>query len=123
MDVLGEDFPNIESAMLKAREVCRGVAGMGAKVGPVYSHANGAAWALSDAIKRLQADRAALAELMKAAGKAQDTNRDDYVLRRPDVSHMAPELRAYFLAGWDAASEAVYQTGLRAALARCWRES
>lgn len=58
----------------------------------------------------------AVAELLSAAGKAQDTNREDYVLRRPDVSGLPESERAAFLRGWDAASEAVYRTGLRAAV-------
>lgn len=67
----------------------------------------------------LHAARAAIAELIEAAGKAQDTNRDDYALARPDVSHLPEDERAAFLRGWDAASEAVYRTGLRAALRAC----
>lgn len=58
----------------------------------------------------------AIAGLIEAAGKAQDTNRLDYVLGRPDVSHLPPAEAVVFLRGWDAASEAVYRTGLRAAL-------
>ena len=68
--------------------------------------------------ENLVAVRSSVAELIEAAGKAQDTNRDDYVLGRPDVSHLPEAERAVFLRGWDAASEAVYRTGLRAALAR-----
>lgn len=59
-----------------------------------------------------------LASLFEAAAKAQDTNRDDFVLARPDVSHLPESERVLFLRGWDAASEAVFRTGLRAALAR-----
>jgi hypothetical protein len=61
---------------------------------------------------------AAVAELVACARKAQDTNSDGYVLGRPDVSHLGEAERAAFLRGWDAASEAVYRTGLRAALAK-----
>lgn len=57
-----------------------------------------------------------IGELIAAARRAQDTNHDGYVLGRPDVSHMPEAERAAFLRGWDAASEAVYRTGLRAAL-------
>lgn len=67
---------------------------------------------------RLAQVRAAFAELIETAGKAQNTNRDDYALSRPDVSHLPESERAPFLRGWDAASEAVFRTGLRAALAR-----
>lgn len=73
-------------------------------------------------IERAEQGIAAVAELVEAAGKAQDTNRDDYVLARPDVSHLPEAERIAFLRGWDAASEAVYRTGLRAALARITRE-
>ncbi|KAF1711094.1 hypothetical protein CSC70_03975 [Pseudoxanthomonas kalamensis DSM 18571] len=77
----------------------------------------------SDAEKRrvdegIRKARDAMKELIEAAGKAQDTNREDYVLGRPDVSGLPEAERAVFLRGWDAASEAVFRTGLRAALRR-----
>lgn len=61
--------------------------------------------------------REAVARLIDAAGQAQDPNRDDFVLGRPDVSGLAESERDAFLRGWDAASAAVFGTGLRAALA------
>jgi len=75
--------------------------------------------AAAAAVEFVRLHGAAIAELIEAAGKAQDTNRDDYALARPDVSHLPEDERAAFLRGWDAASEAVYRTGLRAALRAC----
>lgn len=74
---------------------------------------------LMHAATRGEPARRAIAELLDAAGKVQDTNRSDFVLARPDVSGLPEGERAPFLRGWDAAAEAVYRTGLRAAVALC----
>lgn len=56
------------------------------------------------------------AAIERVRDEAQDTNRENYVLGRPDASHLSESERAAFLRGWDAASEAVFRAGLRAAL-------
>ncbi|MGO1069293.1 hypothetical protein [Lysobacter sp. CA199] len=62
---------------------------------------------------------AALAQLIDAAAKVEDTNREGgTVLARPDVSGLPVSERTVFLRGWDAAALAVFRTGLRAALIR-----
>lgn len=100
---------------------------------PGHKSADVATWTAQQAVAFMAAEMAtyrpdikakcidsviAVAELIESAGKAQDTNRDDFVLGRPDVSRLPEAERAAFLRGWDAASEAVFRTGLRAALAR-----
>lgn len=68
--VLAEDFGEISAALTKAHEVCTGVVKLSRSIGPIYSHANTAAWALSDAIKRIEKVSAAVAELIETATRA-----------------------------------------------------
>lgn len=56
-----EDLAEIRAAMEKAHSVCAGIVKKGHRVGPIYSHANTAAWQLTNALERLARIAAALA--------------------------------------------------------------